>query len=78
MELSLAGVLLGLINIAVVVVILLIIGIIVWFVFNTWIVALPVELRKLYIALIALVALYMLVAMLFGMPTWHPLARIGG
>jgi hypothetical protein len=78
MDLSIAGILLGLINIAVVVVLLLLIGIIVWWVCNTWITPLPAEVRKLYIALVALIALYMLVAMLFGMPTWHPIARIGG
>lgn len=78
MELTIAGILLGLLNIAIVVVFLLIIGVVIWWVFNTWILTLPDQLRKLYIALVALVALYMLVAMLFGMPTWHPLARIGG
>lgn len=78
MELSLAVIVLGLINIAAVVVLLLLIGVIIWFVFNRWITPLPAEVRKLYIAFVALVALYLLVAMLFGMPTWHPLARIGG
>lgn len=78
MEISLAGVILGLLNIAVVVILLLLIGAIIWWVFTTWITPLPARIEKLYIALVVVVALYMLVAMLFGMPTWHPLARIGG
>jgi hypothetical protein len=66
---SLGGVLLGLINIAIVVVILLLIGaVILWFL--GWLgFPVPAMVQKLYIAVIALIALYMLVALLLGIPT---------
>jgi hypothetical protein len=68
---SLAGLLLGIINIAIVVVILLLVGaIILWF--CGWLgFPVPDMVRKLYLAIVALIALYMLVALLLGMPTWH-------
>jgi hypothetical protein len=68
---SLSGLLLGLINIALVVVILLLIGtLVVWFL--SWLsFPIPDRVQKLYIAIVALVALYMLVALLFGMPVVH-------
>lgn len=68
---SLAGILLGLINILITVVILVFIGAIVvmvakWF---GW----PIDwnVQRLYLAIVALIALYMLVALLFGLPTWR-------
>jgi len=66
---SLAGLLLGIINIAVIVAILLLVGaIILWFM--SWMgLAVPDMVRKLYIAVVALIALYMLVALLLGMPS---------
>ena len=66
---SLSGLLLGIINIAIVVVILLLIGAIIeWFL--TWMgVAVSALVRKLYIAVVALIALYMLVALALGIPT---------
>ena len=66
---SLGGILLGLINIAIVVAILLLIGaVIMWFM--GWIgFAVPANVQKLYIAIVALIALYMLVALLLGFPT---------
>jgi len=68
---SLAGIILGIINVAIVVAILLLVGaIILWF--CSWIgFAVPQMVQKLYIAVVALIALYMLVALLLGMPTWH-------
>jgi small-conductance mechanosensitive channel len=71
MSLSVAGIVLGLVNVGIVVVFLLLIGVAVWWVFYTWITPLPLEMRKLYIALVALVALYMVLAIFFGLPTWH-------
>jgi hypothetical protein len=66
---SLSGLLLGIINIAIVVVVLLLIGALIeWFL--TWMgIAVSAMVRKLYIAVVALVALYMLVALALGIPT---------
>lgn len=68
---SLSGILLGLINVAIVVVILLLIGAI-----GKWILGKlgwgpPGEVERLYIAFVALFALYMIVALLFGLPSVH-------
>jgi hypothetical protein len=66
---SLSGLLLGVINIFIVVAILLLIGALVeWFL--GWMgIAMSAMVRKLYIAVVALIALYMLVALAFGIPT---------
>ena len=66
---SLGAILLGLINIAIVVVVLLLIGAcILWFL--SWLsFPVPDMVQKLYIAVVALIALYMLVALLLGIPT---------
>lgn len=73
-----AGLLLGIINIVIVVAILLLIGaIILWF--CQWMgLAVPDMVRKLYIAVVALVGLYMLVALLLGMPSVRFLGHGGG
>jgi hypothetical protein len=65
---SLAGIILGLINVAIVVAIFLLVGaIILWF--CNWIgFPVPDVVQKLYIGIVALVGLYMLVALLFGLP----------
>jgi hypothetical protein len=66
---SLSGVLLGLVNLAIVVVLLLLIGAVGRFIMVKlgW----PPDdtITKLYIALVALVALYMIIALIFGLPT---------
>jgi hypothetical protein len=66
---SLTGVVLGIINIAIVVAVLLLIGaIIMWF--CSWMsIAIPANVQKIYMAIVALIALYMLVALLLGIPT---------
>ena len=66
---SLAGILLGIINIAIVVAILLLVGaIIVWF--CSWMqLAVPEQVKKGYVIVVALIGLYMLVALLLGIPT---------
>ena len=67
---NIGGILLGLIDIAIVVVLLLLVG-----VFGWWIIVdllkltLPGEVRQLYLALVALIALYMIVALIFGLPS---------
>jgi hypothetical protein len=66
---SLSGLILGVINIFMVVAILLLVGALVeWFL--GWMgIAVSATVRKLYIAIVALIALYMLVALAFGIPT---------
>ena len=66
---SLSGTLLGLINIAIVVVLLLIIGVIAVWLFGMIGWTLPGQLRQLYLALVVLIALYMVVALIFGLPS---------
>jgi len=72
---SLSGIILGVINIAIVVAILLLVGaIILWF--CQWMgLAIPQMVQKLFIGVVALIGLYMLVALLFGIPT---LRVVGG
>lgn len=70
MAISVGGVLLGIINIAIVVVVLLLVGVLAWWIFTGLLhVGLPGEVRTLYLALVALIALYMIVALLFGLPS---------
>jgi hypothetical protein len=66
---SISGILLGLINIAIVVVLLLLVGAVaVWLL--SWLgFAIPGNVQKLYLALVALIALYMIVALLLGLPS---------
>jgi hypothetical protein len=66
---SLSGLILGVINAAIVVAILLLLGaIILWFM--GWMgFGIPDMVQKLYIAIVALIALYMLVALIFGIPS---------
>ena len=66
---SLAAILLGLINIAIVIAILLLIGaVILWFL--SWMaMPVPANVQKGYLAVVALIGLYMLVALLLGIPT---------
>jgi hypothetical protein len=66
---SLTGLLLGVINIAIAVGILLLIGaIVLWF--CSWMgLAVPANVQKGYIIVVALIGLYMLVSLLLGMPT---------
>ena len=73
---SLAGVLLGLINIAIYVAILILIGLVVdWFL--GWIgFGVPEPIRRIYMVIVALIALYMIVALLFGAPVMGPF-RVG-
>ena len=68
---SLPGILLGIINIAIVVAILLLIGaVILWFM--SWMgLAVPPNVQKGYIIIVALIGLYMLVALLLGMPSFR-------
>jgi hypothetical protein len=69
---SLGGVLLGIINIAITVGILILIGlVIVWFM--SWLgYAVPANIQKVFMVIVALVALGMLVGLLLGIPS-HPI-----
>jgi hypothetical protein len=68
---SLSGIILGVINIAIVVAILLLVGaIILWFM--GWMgLGVPDMVRKLYIGIVALIGLYMLVALILGIPSFR-------
>jgi hypothetical protein len=68
---SLTGLLLGVINIAIVVAFLVLIGsIIVWFC-SIMSIAVPEQVRRIYLIVCALIGLYMLAALLLGFPTVH-------
>jgi hypothetical protein len=71
---ALASILLGLINIAIVVAILVLIGYIVVWLFSWLGFAIPETVQRIYMIIVALVALYMIVSLLLGMPV--PLAVI--
>ena len=68
---SLSGILLGLINIAIVIVVLVLIGAIIMWVMGLLGWPIPANVQKLYLAVVALIALYMLVALLLGIPSIH-------
>lgn len=70
---SLSGVLLGLINIAIYIAILVLIGlIVVWF--AGWLnFAIPENIQRVYMVIVALIALYLIIALVFGLPIPGPI-----
>jgi hypothetical protein len=66
---SLSGLLLGLINTIIVVVILVLIGAIIMWIMSALGWPVPQLVQRLYLAVVALIALYMLIALLFGIPS---------
>ena len=66
---SLGGLLLGLVNIAIVIVVLVLIGAIVVWVMSTLGWPIPWNVQRLYLAVVALIALFMLVALILGIPS---------
>jgi len=73
---SLGGILLGLIDIAIIVCVMLLIGVIIeWFVDKVGWGAIPPNARNLFIAIVGLVGLYHLVALLLGLPRLRILAE---
>ena len=65
---ALSAILLGIINIAIVVAILVLIGlIIVWFMSYLGF-PIPAQIQKVFMIIVALIALYMIVALLLGLP----------
>jgi MFS superfamily sulfate permease-like transporter len=74
---SLSGLVLGIINIAIVIAILLLVGaIILWFC-NWMQFPVPGNVQKGYLAVVALIGLYMLVALLFGIPSVRIIGAAG-
>jgi hypothetical protein len=73
---SLTAIVLGVINIAIVVAILLLIGaIVMWFM--SWMsMSVPANVQKGYIIIVALIGLYMLVALLLGIPTLRVISAL--
>jgi hypothetical protein len=72
---SLTAILLGIINIAIVVAILVLIGlVIVWFMGYLGF-PIPAQIQRVFMIIVALIALYMLVALLLGLPL--PFRAIG-
>jgi Co/Zn/Cd efflux system component len=73
---SLGGILLGIIDIAIVVAILLLVGaVIIWFM--SWMgQSVPPNVQKGYMIVVALVGLYMLVALLLGIPSVHLIGAV--
>jgi hypothetical protein len=73
---SITGALLGLINIAIYVAILVLIGlVVVWF--ASWMgFAIPENIQRVYMVIVALIALYLIVALLLGLPVPGPI-RLG-
>ncbi|MBO0717143.1 MAG: hypothetical protein J2P55_07410 [Rhizobiales bacterium] len=69
--LSLGGILLGIINILIVVAILMLIGAVIIWVMGALGWQVTQLMIRLYVAVVALIALYMLVSLLLGVPTIH-------
>jgi hypothetical protein len=74
---NLAGLLLGVINIAIVVAVMVLIGAVIVMLANWFQWPIDWNVQRLYLLLVALIALYMVVALLLGMPTIHVLAHVG-
>jgi hypothetical protein len=66
---SLSGLLLGFLNIIIVVVILVLIGAVIMWVLGALNWPVPQLVQRLYMAVVALIALYLLVALLLGIPS---------
>lgn len=66
---NIGGILLGLVNVAIVVVLFLLVGALAAWMLGHLGWAPPDQVQKLYLALVALIALYMIVALLFGLPS---------
>jgi hypothetical protein len=68
---SLSGIILGLINVGIVVAILMLVGAVIVWALGMLSFAVPWTIQRIYMAVVALIALYMLVALIFGIPTVH-------
>ena len=63
---SLGGILLGLVNVAIVAAILVLIGLVAIWIFNWLGFQVPAQVQKVYIIIVSLICLYMLIALLLG------------
>jgi hypothetical protein len=68
---SIAGLILGIINIALVVAILLLIGALAMWLLSLASMAVPANVQKAFLIIVGLIALYMIAALLLGGPTWR-------
>jgi hypothetical protein len=68
---SLSGLLLGVINVGIVVAVLVLIGAIIVMVANWFQWPIDWNVQRLYLLVVALIALYMIVALLLGLPAVH-------
>lgn len=66
---TLTGLLLGLINIAIVIAVMVLIGYVVEWILGALGFPVPAPVRKAFLLIVALIALYMLVALLLGIPS---------
>lgn len=71
---AIGSLVLGVINIAIVAAVLLLVGILIEWLCRMFGLALPDEARKIYLIIVLLIVLYMLAAMLFGLPSWRIIA----
>ena len=74
---SLTGVLLGLINIAIVVAILILIGYVAMWLLGLLGFPIPATVQKIFMVIVALIALYMIVALLLGIPSVRIIGAAG-
>jgi len=74
---SLTGVLLGLINIAIVVAILVLIGYVILWIMGMLGFPVPAPVQKIFMVIVALIALYMIVALLLGIPSVRIIGAAG-
>lgn len=72
---SLGGLLLGIINIAIVLAILVLVGALVVWIAGIFQWPIPWTVQRLYLLIVLLIGLYMLVALMLGMPSIHLIAR---
>jgi hypothetical protein len=69
--LSISGLLLGVINIAIVVAILVLVGALCVWLLGMFQWPVPWNVQRIYLLIVALIALYMIVALLLGFPAIH-------
>lgn len=70
---SITGILLGLINIAIYVAILILVGLIIVWIFGWLGLAIPAQIQKVYLIIVALIALFMIVSLLLGIAVPGPI-----
>jgi hypothetical protein len=74
---SLAGLLLGIINVAIVVAMLVLLGAIIVMIAKWFQWPIDWDVQRLYLLVVVLIALYMIVALFLGLPTWRIISHAG-